>query len=392
MRQTLRWSLSAVILWQAVPLVAVLFGVPLHKEQTAPLHAPGPAQFASTLFEPSEDDLRRAILDVEAVRPNPAEGRALAWQTGLVSSLRSSDLALARRICNGEDASFSKDQKDEANTLLDKLAAVPEDVEAQSKLAALLATVSYRLAGLEEWAREIWQSAQTSAQRSRLAEVLAGFHSDADQSTLLGAALLFAAASPDTIKVDAPGLALAFAYTLSGKDQRLSALAIYREVEKRTSLGPNWGAAVFNQGVLLNELGSPLEARQVLRRLIASSVNDRDPGATLMETSRNYRHRAANLLADSYLMDWDAFSAYRWRFQAAERYPFRSWCGTCAGAAQFQVSVHLLRDAAHLVRNPGRTWLVWLGIILVALPVAVWLRRRARPWPALPGPAVGPYE
>jgi hypothetical protein len=353
------------------------------------------------LFQPSEADLRRAILDVEAVRLNPAEGRTLAWQTGLVSSLRSSDLARARRICNGEAASFSKDQKDEANNLLDMLAALPEDVEAQSKLAALLASDSYRFAGLEEWVREIWQRAQTSAQRSRLAEVLAGFHSGGDQRTLLGAALLFAAASPGSISVDAPGLALAFAYTLSGTDQRLSALAIYRDVEKRTSPGPSWGAAVFNQGVLLNELGFPREARQVLRRLIASLVNDRDPGATLMETSRNYRHRAANLLADSYLKDWNPFSAYWWRFQAADRYPFRSWCGTCAGAAQFQVSVHLLRDAAlagpvvlaaHVVRNPGRTWLVWLGVILVVLPVAVWLRRRARPGPALPGPAMGPHE
>jgi hypothetical protein len=98
-----------------------------------------------------------------------------------------------------------------------------------------------------------------------------------------------------------------------------------------------WGMAVFNSGVVHRQLGHFGEAIALFEQLLSSRVNDMDPGEELMETNRNYRHRACVGISACYEQQSDPAGALRYARLARDRYPFQSWCGTCMREANAAV-------------------------------------------------------
>src|SRR4051812_44421268 len=62
---------------------------------------------------------------------------------------------------------------------------------------------------------------------------------------------------------------------------------------------------------------------------LGSGVNDCDPSGNLMEAYRNYRHRACLEISMCHEEEGDREAALRYAVLARDRYPYRSWCGTC---------------------------------------------------------------
>jgi hypothetical protein len=214
----------------------------------------------------------------------------------------------------------------------------------------------------------LWDRTETPAERARITSVLAVFRNEPENGVLYRAALRFASAAGDLAAEEYTNSAMVTARQLDESGQRFDALALYQEVERVTHPGPIWGPAVFNQAPLLHQAGYQAASRRTSLRLIGSTVDDRDPGGSLMRTNQNYRHEAANLIADSYNSEGAFLWAYRWRLRAAERYRFYSWCGTCASAASQHLSFRLFRDAllagpvfvlAHMILHPSRTSFAW---------------------------------
>lgn len=87
------------------------------------------------------------------------------------------------------------------------------------------------------------------------------------------------------------------------------------------------GKATFNLGLTLQKLGRHDEAIKIFEHLLTQPVNDREPGAHLMEPYRNYRPRAQWEIANCLFAKQDykgAMQAYR---TTKEKFPFQSWCG-----------------------------------------------------------------
>jgi hypothetical protein len=63
-------------------------------------------------------------------------------------------------------------------------------------------------------------------------------------------------------------------------------------------------------------------------------VNDLAPSGNLMSVYQNYRHRACWQLSACHeeLGDFDA--ALQFALMARDRYPYQTWCGTCAAEAR----------------------------------------------------------
>ncbi len=91
----------------------------------------------------------------------------------------------------------------------------------------------------------------------------------------------------------------------------------------------NWGKAVFNSGIALGDINQPQKAITMFSRLFNSPVNDREPGVSIMEIFRNYRHRACLEIATCYENMLDFTQALTYVILSRDTYPFQSFCGTC---------------------------------------------------------------
>jgi hypothetical protein len=339
------------------------------------------------LLHPSEADVQHSVEQVAALRrASRADGKPEPSEVALISTLQDGDFDSARRQWSGKRDAVPRASFDRVATLLENLAEHRKDFDLETSLALALCGVSYRFGGLEAWAWQLWERAQQPAQRARVASLLAVFRDDPESGVLHRAALRFASTAVDLPSDEYANAAVLVAQQLAESGQRLEALALYQEAERVTHSAPIWGPAVLNQGLLLHRCGYQAASRAALVRLIASAVDDKEPGANLMRTNQNYRYEAANLIADSYNSEGAFPWAYQWRLRAAERYRFYSWCGTCAASASQRLSFLLFRDAllagpifvvAHMALHPDRTWFVWC-VILIAASIVSWWKLRWR--------------
>jgi len=174
----------------------------------------------------------------------------------------------------------------------------------------------------------------------------------------------------------------------SRSEEQRRALVLYSIVAERLQGTRSWGGCVFNQAYLLREAHRPAAAIEALSPIFDSNVNDRDPGPHLMEAYRNYRHRSARLVADAYRDQWNYPATWLWEWRAVERYPYRSWCGTCRMGEQRRAFWRLAKSSlaagpipciVNILGAPVRNWRFWLGVTVVVFVVrriGRWRRRR----------------
>jgi tetratricopeptide (TPR) repeat protein len=90
------------------------------------------------------------------------------------------------------------------------------------------------------------------------------------------------------------------------------------------------GKAQFNLGLSYRAMKKATEAITVFRELLASKVDDKEPGGELMITNRNYRYLACLNIAGCYEETGNARKALEFALLAKDKYHFVTWCGTCA--------------------------------------------------------------
>lgn len=126
------------------------------------------------------------------------------------------------------------------------------------------------------------------------------------------------------------------------------AIAAWREVIDRHPTTCGWGVAVFNVGVAMTEASRWAEAIPVFEALIASDVDDEEPGGNVMEATRDYHHRAALELSTCHerLEAWG--QALAWALAARDRFQSASWCGTCVDSDRDELAARIERVATRM--------------------------------------------
>jgi hypothetical protein len=173
---------------------------------------------------------------------------------------------------------------------------------------------------------------------------------------------------------------------------RTTALVFYRAVARKFPGVPCWGMCAFNEGYLLRQMGHPRAAIAALERIFPSNANERDPGGSIMEAYRNYRHRAATESSGAYADMYDSPRAFLWKHRSCTKYPYQTWCGTCRGSAERRLSRELfvascqagpLFMLGNQLFHARRYLKYWLALAAVALVLRALLRRfRSRNRPA----------
>ena len=107
--------------------------------------------------------------------------------------------------------------------------------------------------------------------------------------------------------------------------------AALREKEITTT---TWGMASFNLGIGYRLDGKYDEAIKVFIDVLKSDVNDRDPGANIMEHFRNYRHKACYEISYNYEAKGEIEKALEYMELAKTKYEFQDVCGTCFEQAE----------------------------------------------------------
>ncbi len=126
---------------------------------------------------------------------------------------------------------------------------------------------------------------------------------------------------------DAAGALLTLGNQAHERGDRREAIRLWQRAVDEHAGTRDWGKALFNIDVALKEQKELDGAISVFERLLASNVNDQEPGAHLMETFRNYRPRAAWEIAVCRLTSGDAATALDAVRTARHRYPFLYTCG-----------------------------------------------------------------
>ncbi len=98
----------------------------------------------------------------------------------------------------------------------------------------------------------------------------------------------------------------------------------------------SWGKAAWNIGLAYSRLGQYETAIDYYIAILESDVNDFEPGASVMEAYRNYRHKAASSISQCYEMLEEYDLAIEYAILARDVYRYESWCGTCASGAARQ--------------------------------------------------------
>jgi tetratricopeptide (TPR) repeat protein len=140
-------------------------------------------------------------------------------------------------------------------------------------------------------------------------------------------AFLAFARSPRTDPDRAAGALDALAHQAHDDRRVDESKALWREIFSQHPTAPVWGAATYNLALTIRREGHCDEAIPIFETLLASKVNDLDPGSHIMETYRNYRPLAQWNIGLCKLSSGDhagALVAFR---TLRTKYPFRSWCG-----------------------------------------------------------------
>lgn len=110
------------------------------------------------------------------------------------------------------------------------------------------------------------------------------------------------------------------------------AFRLWRQIQMDYKGTNAWPKAVYNTGIGLKEQKRFDEAIEVFKELLASDVNDTEPGAHIMEAYRNYRPKAQWEIGNCLLAKGDYEKALKAYHAAQHKHPFQSWCGTCRGS------------------------------------------------------------
>jgi len=114
--------------------------------------------------------------------------------------------------------------------------------------------------------------------------------------------------------------------------QYAQAAAAYQNLLAKTTDAPTKAKILFNLGLTYQQLKQYDKAIENFRQIFEMKVDDREAGGNIMQAYRNYRPNAQWEIGNSFFAKGDyenALLAYR---TTREKYPFRSWCGTCQGS------------------------------------------------------------
>jgi tetratricopeptide (TPR) repeat protein len=296
----------------------------------------------------------------------------------------------AAKSMSAESTIFSEKEAKKITASLSRLKQSPSDFERRLELAESLVSFARTgrfTVGYTSYCWDLWNEASTLEQRVSVMSLLGHIYErdeDPETTRMLYSAGVRLSSSLTNIDPNLEALLITGVAKVESKAAKhLVAASLYQKAGEITQDKKLWGISAFNQGSLLRKAGYGQAAAKVLLRLIESDVNDQDPSENLTETYRNYRHRAALLIADSYRDRGNLPMLYYWRYKTAKHYPFQSWCGTCLESGRWEETTDLLLGAlqagpiffaAHLIIFPGRNWFLWPLILFGG--AWVWLRGR----------------
>lgn len=114
-------------------------------------------------------------------------------------------------------------------------------------------------------------------------------------------------------------------------EEATTALSALREKDITTT---TWGMVSFNLGIGYRLDGKHDEAIKVFMEVLESDVNDRDPGANIMEHFRNYRHKACYEISYNYEAKGEIEKALEYMELSKTKYEFQDVCGNCFEQAE----------------------------------------------------------
>lgn len=129
--------------------------------------------------------------------------------------------------------------------------------------------------------------------------------------------------------------------------------------------------ALFNLGVLEKEQGHYQKAIDHFTGVLNASPNDREPGAHIMEAYRNYSHRCALEISYCHTAMGAHKEAFRYAWLAKNRYPYLSWCGTCASSEARALNMKIARLGL-------RAYGLEMAACLLLFGFGLWYLRRRR--------------
>ena len=148
------------------------------------------------------------------------------------------------------------------------------------------------------------------------------------------------------------------------------AIEIYKKVLAGAADVPTKGKAQFNLGLTYRALGNHAEAISAFKNVLDSEVDDEEPGGSLMETNRNYRHWSCIEIARCYEQSGNVEKALEYALLARDEHRFVTWCGTCAGSAKAE-----LNDYIKQLGGDSHTLEIGIVAVLLAGLGLLWLRK-----------------
>ncbi len=115
----------------------------------------------------------------------------------------------------------------------------------------------------------------------------------------------------------------------------------WREVAKHPNAKSSWSIAMFNLGILSKERKKYPEAIEYFTVVLNSEPNDKERGASIMETYRNYSHQSCLEISKCYEYMGKYNRPLSYALKAKKRYPYFSWCGTCKMSARWESNKHI---------------------------------------------------
>ncbi|NQT86827.1 ankyrin repeat domain-containing protein [bacterium] len=120
----------------------------------------------------------------------------------------------------------------------------------------------------------------------------------------------------------------------------VEALALWEKIVANHTGTSAWPKALFNIGLLRKEQHRYDDAMAAFKRLTGSQVDDREPGAHIMEAYRNYRPRALWETAMCLLATGQHEEALRAFGEVRTKHPFESWCGNAHAEYAYRYDLH----------------------------------------------------
>lgn len=117
--------------------------------------------------------------------------------------------------------------------------------------------------------------------------------------------------------------------TLEESGRHDEALQLWDVVISDFAGSTSWGKAIYNRGIVLGKLDRHKEAVEAFQRLLATEVNNREPGDNLMEMYRNYHYQACLGVSREQVALGNLPAAHESLVLARDKYRYQSGCGTC---------------------------------------------------------------